>query len=78
MDIEETNRRQIQQMCENLRLLSEARGWTFGELERRTGIPKKILVRAEQRGNIGADVLLTLSEFYQIKPHLLFFPLTQE
>ncbi len=78
MDITEINRIQSQTFRENLRLLREARGWSFYRLSRETGISISVLKKMERGGNFRLNALSQLCRFYGIRPGAMFLPLHEE
>ena len=68
----ETNAKQLEIMCKNLKFLRESRGWSIEYLSETSGINKKILAQIEAGQDFDVRHLIKLSGIYTIKPHELF------
>lgn len=74
MNLRKQNRRQIQTMRKNMRLLREQRNWSMKKLSEVSGIDEKTLNDIETGGDFGIAHLIQLCSLYHIKPRDIFFP----
>jgi transcriptional regulator with XRE-family HTH domain len=74
MNLKDENRRQIQTMRENMRLLREQKNWSVKKLSEISGIDEETLADIENGGDFGIAHLFKLCRLYKIKPRDIFYP----
>ena len=72
MNIKKENRRERENVKNNLKFLRERENWSVQELSEISGICSKILLDIEAGEDFELPVLFTLCGIYHIKPHSVF------
>ena len=74
MKISEENAKGLKIICENFKVLRNARGYTMEELSKISDISTKILTDIENGQDFDVRYLFKLCCVYQIKPYEIFSP----